>query len=159
MKLQEQINKRDMTAKDLAEKVGTDAPMISKFANYRCLPIPEMLKAICKVLGCEISDIYSDKELYVKPIKQKNGKRKGYYKLTVELPQDARNFLKSNLKKCGYKSVTDWIAHCYKNLQIRYKIIERAEREKAFRPSEKPTRITCYRAIRKDNVNSITDKI
>lgn len=159
MKLQEKLQAQGITAKELAEKLSVDAPMVSKFVNYKCLPIPEMLGLICEVLGCTWEDIYSDKELYVKPNKQKNGKRVGYYKLTVELPQEARDFLKRNLKKCGYKSVTDWIAHCYKNLQIRYKIIERAEREKAFRLNEKPTKIKCYRVIRKDNANSITNKI
>ena len=159
MKLQEKLQEQGITSKELAEKIGVDAPMVSKFANYKCLPIPEALNLICEVLGCTWEDIYSDKELYVKPIKQKNGKRAGYYKLTVELPQEAREFLKRNLKKCGYKSVTDWIAHCYKNLQIRYKIIERAEKEKALRENEKPNLKRYQLVNRKDNVNSITDKI
>jgi DNA-binding Xre family transcriptional regulator len=160
MKLQEQLLNRGITSKELAEKIGVDAPMISKFANYKCLPIPQMLNAMCEVLGCTWEDIYSDKELYVKPTKQKSSKRVGYYKLTVELPQEAKEFFKMAIKKCGYKDITDWIAHCYKNLQIRYKIIERAEREKALRGNEKPLNVKRYHLVnRKDNTNSITNKI
>ena len=29
--------------KELAQKIGTDEPMMSRFENFKCLPIPSML--------------------------------------------------------------------------------------------------------------------
>lgn len=47
--------------KELAKAIGTDEPMMSKFENYKCLPIPPMMKALCDELGCEVGDICSMK--------------------------------------------------------------------------------------------------
>ena len=43
--------------KELAKAIGTDEPMMSKFENYKCLPIPPMMTALCRELGCEVEDI------------------------------------------------------------------------------------------------------
>ena len=66
--------------KELAKAIGTDEPMMSKFENYKCLPIPPMMTALCRELGCEVEDIYEPHEVYLSSpkatVKVANGKKK-----------------------------------------------------------------------------------
>ena len=131
MKLQEQLTKKEMTGKELAEQIGTDVGMVSRFNNYKCLPIPPMLEEICKALGCEIVDIYEDNEIYVKPKKKAVRTDADFenYKVTVSLPRDAKAKIHEALKVCGYKDVTYWIYRCYERLLAQQEIIEKAQRK------------------------------
>ena len=138
MRLQEQIVKSGLTNKQFGKKIGTDAPTVSRFTKYKCLPIPPMMEDICQVLNCNVEDIYSKEEIYYKPTKSDKNKKTDKYKLTVGLPKEAKEFLKKALKKCGYRDITDWILKCYARLQKQYEIIVNAEREKASRENEKP---------------------
>lgn len=130
MKLQKLLEEKELKGKELAEKVGTDASMISRFTNYKCLPIPPMLEEICKALGCEIADIYEDSEIYVKHKKKAVRTEADFenYKVTVRLPRDAKAKIREALKVCGYKDVTYWIYRCYERLMAQYEIIKRAEK-------------------------------
>ncbi len=98
--------------KELAKAIGTDEPMMSKFENYKCLPIPPMMTALCRELGCEVEDIYEPHEVYLSSpkatVKVANGKKKkkDCYHLTVNLPPEARKFFKDALQKCGFKDIT-----------------------------------------------------
>ena len=90
-------------AKDLAVAVGTDAPRISRFEHYKCLPIPKMCARIADVLNCDIEAIYEPHEIYYKePRKQVQTAELTSYRLTAKLPREARKFLHSGaLKQCG----------------------------------------------------------
>lgn len=137
MNLQNQIIKSNLKSKDLAEKVGTDASMISRFNNYKCLPIPSMLEKICNVLNCNISDIYNDDEIYMK--RSKKSKRKSNYenyKITVRLPRDAKGKIHQALQTCGYKDVTYWIYRCYERLMAQYEIIEKAKKKERLKATK-----------------------
>ena len=116
---------KGISQKELAEQIGTDMPMLSKFETYKCLPIPSMLRKITDVLKCTIDDIYEPHELYQcrSKTKVKSKNEPSTYHLSVHLPREARAFLKSSLKECGYGSVTDWITRCYEQLQRTYKEI------------------------------------
>ena len=129
--MREILTKQQKKAKDLATEIGTDEPMISKIINYKCLPVPLMMLAICKTLDCKIEDIYEDEEVYYKTsetlhkasasISSKNNAKqaKGLdsYNLCVKLPNEARNILaRDNLRKVGYKDLTQWIWKCYRDL-------------------------------------------
>jgi DNA-binding Xre family transcriptional regulator len=136
MKLQEQLTKKEMTGKELAEKIGTDVGMVSRFNNYKCLPVPAMLEDICKALNCEINDIYSNEEITFK----KANKRPASgdftnYKITVRLPRDAKEKIHKALKVCGYKDVTYWIYRCYERLITQQEIIEKAQKRKDLQAS------------------------
>lgn len=126
MNLQEKRRQIGIEQADLAKRVGTNAPMMSNFENHRCIPVPLMLKAICRELNCEILDIYSPEEIYVSKHTRKTANdEKSCYRLTVELPNSARVVFKSkNLKKIGYKNLKDFMWHCYKWL-------EKSQKEKA----------------------------
>lgn len=139
MRLQEQINKAGLLNKELANKVGTDNSMISRFTHFKCLPIPEMMRKMCEILNCTTSEIYEDNEIYYKPTTKRKTKREtNKYKLTVELPKEAQAFIKKALKKCGYKDITEWIMKCYLRLKKHYALIEAYEKEKASH-EEKPS--------------------
>ena len=126
MKLTEVRSERGIQAKDLAVAVGTDAPMISRFEHYKCLPIPKMCARIADVLNCDIEAIYEPHEIYYKkPRKQVQTAELTSYRLTAKLPREAREFLHSGaLQECGYKDITEWINKCYKVLMRTYKEIK-----------------------------------
>ncbi len=138
MKLQEQLTKKEITSKELAEKIGTDASMVSRFNNYKCLPIPHMLEEICKALDCKINDIYEDSEIYVKPKKKATRTEADFenYKVTVRLPRDAKAKIHQALQTCGYKDVTYWIFRCYERLITQYEIIKKAERREKLKATK-----------------------
>lgn len=120
MNLQKIRTSRNIEQAELARQIGTTAPMMSYFEHYKCLPVPEMLTQICNILKCNISDLYEDKEIYLKTVtngcshlKVEDRKEPTIYKLTVRLPETKRNILtQENLQKCGYHSLKDFIWHC-----------------------------------------------
>ena len=136
MKLKEVRQSKDMKADSLAKQLGVDTPMMSRFENYKCLPIPCMLEKLCKILNCSVSDIYKDNEIYVKRDNQAKRKAEDLtsYRLTVNLPKDAKEFLHKALKKCGYKDITYWIYRCYDRLKSQYEIILKAEKKTSQTP-------------------------
>lgn len=129
MKLKEIRGYRNIGQAEFAKKVGTTSPMMSNFENYKCIPVPNMLKRMCDILECRVSDIYEDEEIYIK--KNNNlitrvRKQKQEYKLTVSLPEEARGvFTPVNLRKCGYHSLKDFIWHCYKRFEKQLAIINK----------------------------------
>ena len=137
MKLKEVRQSKDMKADSLAKQLGVDTPMLSRFENYKCLPIPSMLEKLCKILNCSVSDIYKDNEIYIKRDNQAKRKTEDLtsYRLTVNLPKDAKEFLHKALKKCGYKDITYWIYRCYERLQSQYEIILKAEKKTSQTPA------------------------
>lgn len=105
---------------ELAARIGTNAPMLSNFENYKCLPVPTMLKAICKELDCGVYEIYDYPELYVdnrklhREIKVIGRQEPSVYKLSVRLPDEVREKLtQENLEKCGYHSLKDFVWHSF----------------------------------------------
>lgn len=129
MKLKEILRKKNKKARELAIEIGTDEPMISKFVNFKCLPTPEHMRAICKSLECSVLDIYSKKEvLYLdeRRISHKSDDELDWYKLTVRLPNSARKVLASqNLRQLGYKDKTQWIMACYLELVKKQKTAQK----------------------------------
>ena len=120
--------------KELARSIGTDEPMMSRFENYKCLPIPSMLKRLTEELGCNVEDIYESQEIYLQgasarfkaPKERKNTET---YRLTVKLPNEARATLKAALKKCGYKDITDWVNRCLEKTMKQYDKIIAKEKD------------------------------
>lgn len=125
MKLKETRIAKGRQQKELAKAIGTDEPMMSKFENYKCLPVPAMMTLLVKELGCSIEDIYEPHEIYTQTSKPSKGKRKrktDVYRLTAELPEEAREFLNSGaLQECGFKDITAWVNWCYERLKETYK--------------------------------------
>lgn len=112
--------------KELAKAIGTDEPMMSKFENYKCLPIPPMMKALCDELGCEVGDIYEPHEIFLTSPK-----------VTVNLPPEAREFFKEALGKCGFKDITSWVNHCFERLKAKYSQILEDEKNSALAAKHK----------------------
>ena len=129
MKLRELLLRKNKNAKQLATEIQSDEPMVSKYINYKCLPIPKEMLKICEVLDCDIEDIYEPEEIYYQTSNKtkssvKATKKSDYYNLTVRLPKDAYKYLnKEYLQVCGYKNITQWIWRCYERLQKHHDII------------------------------------
>ena len=118
--------------KELGKAIGTDEPMISRFENYKCLPIPPMMNALLKELDCKLEDIYEPHEVYsqIKTAPPKKRKRKsGVYRLTAELPEEAKEFLNSGaLQKLGFKDITAWANYCYERAKKQYEELTAKEK-------------------------------
>ena len=149
MRLQEKRRELNIEQLDLAIKVKTNAPMMSNFEHYKCLPTPQMLEDICKVLKCDVWEIYDHDELFIdtkkihKLLKVNDGQEPKIYKLTVELPNSTRKVLtQSNLEKCGYHSLKDFVWHCFKRFEKQLAILE---------SKEKTTQLTTAKVVEKDN--------
>ena len=145
MHLRELRIRKKLQQKELASKVGTDEPMMSKFENYKCLPIPSMTKAICEELGCNVEDIYEPHEIYINAsvgkVKEHKKKKPNCYHLTVNLPPEAREFFKKALKKCGFKDITGWVNHCFDRLQSQYKRIVEDEEKDSTRAAKQKSEV------------------
>ena len=120
--------------KELAQKIGTDEPMMSRFENFKCLPIPSMLSRLTEELGCTVDDIYEPHEIYlqgvtVKASAPKAKKNTEVYHLTVNLPPEAREFFKTALKKLGYKDITDWANRCFERTRRQYEELLAKEKD------------------------------
>ena len=134
MRLRELRQAAGKQQKELAKAIGTDEPMISKFENYKCLPIPPMMKKLTDELSCCVDDIYEPYEVYYqnsKPTVAKKSKNTlSVYKLSVRLPKEAKSFFKKALKKCGFKDITAWVLWCYERLQTQYgNIVENEKKD------------------------------
>lgn len=151
MKLQEKILEQGLTNKELAQKIGSDAPMVSRYTNFKCLPTPKTMEEICNVLSCMVEDIYSEEEITFNRCKSKkvNVDFKNY-KITVRLPRESKEKIHNALKICGYKNISYWIYRCYERLLAQSEIIEKA-RKKALRTTEKPLKITKRYSIKNNN--------
>lgn len=133
MKLREIRKAKGRQQKELGNAIGTDEPMMSKFETYKCLPIPSMMKLLLKELDCKIEDIYEPNEIYLnanKSTQNQEASELDCYRLTANLPREAKEFFKKALKKCGYKDITYWVYRCYERLIKQYEIITKAEKEK-----------------------------
>ena len=129
--IKERRIKMGLTQPQLAEVINKDVPLISKFENFVCLPIPEDATKIAKKLKCTtILELYDEKDLtFIEKIINKKSKRDPkdllVYRLTADLPREATNWLtKDNMKLLGYRSITDWVNKSY------IKLIKRIQKKK-----------------------------
>ncbi len=134
MRLREIRKARGRQQKELAEKIGTDEPMLSKFENYKCLPIPSMMTKLLEELGCKrVEEIYEPHEIYlqlasVSTAVAKEKKESDVYKLTATLPKEAKEFFDTALKPLGYRSITDWVKQCFERLEDTYREFKAKEK-------------------------------
>lgn len=121
MKLKAIREEKGLLSKSLGRRIGLSADMMSRIENYRCLPIPDDMKRLCQALECDVDDLYDRAEITF-PRKKKKPKPEDRYRLTVDLPIEAKDFFKKALRTCGYKDITYWVWRCYERLQKQYEI-------------------------------------
>ena len=118
MRLKEKRLASGLKAKALGRAVGLDESMISRFENYRCLPTPPDMERLCRELGCTVRDLYDPAEIrYAAP--PRAGDAPCVYRLTVDLPPEARERVREAVKLLGYANMTAWIEDCYVKLMRR----------------------------------------
>lgn len=125
-----------------------DNPLLSKFVNDVCLPLPKTLESICKTLSCTPLDIYDKCEIDLIPktddetsgggksttskaIKERTRRReKNLYNLTVEIPRELaeRVFAPDALRKLGYLSKSDFVRQAVLKAAADLSTIERNEK-------------------------------
>lgn len=109
MRLRQLLKIKNINQKDLAKKLGLGEPMLSKFSNYLCLPVPGTMKQICKELNCDVLDIYDKEEIeFIAHKKKRTAEQMDCYRLTVNINKNFRKYFeKENLKKLGYDSLKE----------------------------------------------------
>lgn len=122
MKLKERREEKGLLSKSLGKLIGISPDMMSRFENYKCLPTPPDMKKICQALECDPDDPYDRAEITF-PRRKKKPKPEDRYRLTVDLPIEAKDFFKKALRVCGYKDITYWVWRCYERLQKQYEIL------------------------------------
>lgn len=127
MKLREKRNERKLSQDELSRLIDIDEPMLSKFENYKCLPIPRTMELLLQALDCDLSDIYESQEITY--AKKKKNKEQKYYKLTVNLPLTAKENIDKALGICGYTNKTYWVIRCYERLMEQSKILKKLKKE------------------------------
>lgn len=115
---------RGLTQKDVAQALGMDVPLVSKIEGYRCLPIPKDMAILTELLDCEISDLYTSKEITFG--KKKKKQSEDVYKVCVRFPSETKERIKELFKECGYHSVSDWVYACFRRLEKQAEIIKKA---------------------------------
>lgn len=138
MRLKELREQAGLQSKKLAKLARVDAGMMSKFEHFKCLPTPATMDLICKALNADVSEIYDAKERLFTHTKKAHKKPKptDKYRLTVDLPIEAQEFIKKALPACGYKDITYWVYRCYERLQAEYIAKQRYTEEKTVHISE-----------------------
>ena len=135
MNLRKKREEAGLKQRELAERVKIDEQMMSKIENYKCLPIPETMERLTKVLKCQLEEIYEPEEIYYPAAETKGAAKRAsekekYYKITVRLPKAAKAVFERALPVCGYKDITYWVYRCYERLQAQYEVIQKAERKR-----------------------------
>ncbi len=76
LRLKELLKEKDITGKDLAEKVGVSSVAISNITSGNSFPKPELLKSIAEVLDIDIRELFIPTKESVKEAiyVQKDGK-------------------------------------------------------------------------------------
>ena len=110
----------------IAAALGMDVPLVSKIERYRCLPIPKDMEILTELLDCEISDLYTSKEITFRKEKEKERKSEDVYKVCVRFPSETKVRIKELFKECGYHSVSDWVYACFRRLEKQAEIIKKA---------------------------------
>lgn len=127
-KLKEARLSAGLTQQQLGELINTDKRMVSKFELGFCLPTEQDLLTICRNLKTTPLDLNFPQVATVKKQVATAPKRKtsiNTYKLTVALDRDDFcELTKSNLKKCGYNNLSEFIAVAYSQLQIQLKELD-----------------------------------
>lgn len=109
LKLRVLLKLKGISQKELSELAGLSEPLLSKFNNYVCLPIPKDLDAMCKILNCDALDIYDKDEIQlIKPKPRRTKEEMDCYRLTVPIDKSFRwIFERYNLNRLGFESVKD----------------------------------------------------
>ena len=118
----------ELSQQQLGELINTDKRMISKFENNFCLPTAKDLEIICIALNTTPQELQFPRVATPKNKVATAPARKSSidtYKFSVRLPMSEFSQLtKSNLKRCGYNNLKEFLAVAYEQLTNQLKIIE-----------------------------------
>lgn len=154
MKLRELRMQKGLKQNEFAKLVGVSNMCMCLIENYKCLPVPQDMEEMCKVLDCEVDKIYEPYEIALKKIKtrqfavDKNSNRQMYH-LTANLPNRARKFFKNNLSKLGFKNITEWVNYCFERLENQFEEQKKKDFTQACKPKSRVQKI-------KENIDIIS---
>ena len=106
MKLKHLIAKSGKKQAEIAKELNISEPLLSKFCNYICLPIPDDFNKICNLLNCKPTDVYTKDEVLLIKTEKAQKESDKFYKFSVRLPKDKKHLFEEKfLKQLGYYSL------------------------------------------------------
>ena len=117
-----------ISQKTVAELLGITRPIYNQIEQGKILPKYEDLPKLAKLLKLDLKELQKSMCIHPKIECIHRTPRKSSidtYRLTVPLDRNKFSKLtKSNLKKCGYKNLNDFIKMAYEQLENQLRIIE-----------------------------------
>ena len=119
------------TQKQLGEAIGKHKIYICQLEKNYCLPTEQDLQKICKILHTTPTKLGFLQVITPKTrviTQKKTQPRIEVYRLTVPLDRtEFSKLTKSNLKKCGYNNLREFMAMAYMQLENQLQEIENKE--------------------------------
>ncbi len=162
MKLRELRIKKGLKQKEFAKLVGVSSMCMCLIENYKCLPVPETMGEMCKVLNCSVNNVYEPREIALQMAKTSQTKTEKksssqIYHLTVNLPKRARKFFKNNLSKLGFKNITEWVNYCFEKLEGQFE--EQAKKKDFTQACQQESKVQKFKEnIGINSINNIPEK-
>ena len=117
-----------ISQKTVAELLEIDRPTYNKIEQNKIAPKYEDLPKLAKLLKLDLKELQKSMCAHPKTQCAHSITRKSsidVYRLTVPLNRvEFSKLTKSNLKKCGYKNLNDFIKMAYEQLENQLRIIE-----------------------------------
>jgi transcriptional regulator with XRE-family HTH domain len=127
-KLKEARIASGLSQKYIAEQLQLTRPIYNQIEQGKILPKIEDLPKIAKILNIDTQKLQNAMCIHTKTACIHYPKRKSStstYKLTVALNRgEFSQLTASNLKKCGYKNLQEFVKMAYEQLQNQLQIIE-----------------------------------
>lgn len=133
--LKKNREKRGLTQTELAEALGIDRALISKFENGVCLPTPITCSKLCLLLETEIDKIWKKSEIYIKPRNLASERRNAlnrltYYNFACRIPRGlCTSVHKDKLKQMGYSSRKEWLLKQIERFNQEFETFEKKRRK------------------------------
>lgn len=136
MKFKQVRLSKNITAVDLARKVGFTKSQMSDIENYKLLPTPQKLNEICKILKCHRFDIYNKDQLdFAQAEKARERKQELLFgqpikKVQFRLSLGSSNLLELAKKEFGQASLHELYRNIIEPMLIRAIKQEQTKKQK-----------------------------
>lgn len=145
-KFKQRLEERRITKRQLANELKNqnehfDRMLVEKFIDYECLPTPSTASDLCKILNCDILDLYGVDELdiitnltrkrrpSIRGIRDNKSHGENVYNLTVEIDRKLawQLFSKKALKALGYHTRSEMVRDLLNQELAKYLAIEQLD--------------------------------
>lgn len=142
MDMKERFAEAGLTQMEVAEQIGVTRPVMSMICNGQVLPNKDTAEKICDAVKLPILALYSAEDIHLAECGKKYAKNaviiaqdgkpphrieeRTAKKFTARLTPWAEEVLTEDIvHACGFRSLTDWLHACIRDLNITYQYVVR----------------------------------